>query len=81
MIEGVTCSILAYWRKTLRVSSKIFFNHGLCAACSSRPNRGSSTLCVVCCGSILFNFDYGIIINDTCNEFGKKEKSNQFKPR
>ena len=57
MIEGVTCSILAYWRKTLRVSSKIFFDHGLCAACSSRPNRGSSTLCVVCCGSILFNFD------------------------
>ena len=44
MIEGVTCSILAYWRKTLRVSSKIFFDHGLCAACSSRPNRGSSTL-------------------------------------
>lgn len=84
MIESVPCSILeelAYWRKTLRVSSKIFFDHGLCAACSSRPNRGSSTLCVVCCGSILFNFDYGIIINDTCNEFGKKEKSNQFKPR
>ena len=65
--------IQAYSRKTLRVSSKIFFDHALCAACSSRPNRGSSTLCVVCYGSILFNFEYGIIINDTCNEFGKKE--------
>ena len=25
----------------------------------SRPNRGSSTLTVVCCGSILFDFEYG----------------------
>lgn len=65
--------IQVYSRKTLRVSSKIFFDNALCAACSSRPNRGSSTLCVACCGSILFNFEYGIIINDRCNEFGKKE--------
>jgi len=39
----------------------------------SRPNRGSSTLSVVYCGSILFNFEYDMIIKDTCNEFGKKE--------
>lgn len=30
---------------------------------------------------LILIMEYGIIINDTCNEFGKKEKSNQFKPR